>query len=256
MNFQTSQVKNGKVDQKGHIARNDLSKSFRIFPSRKKDIGNTVIAMDGTSASGKSTNARRVAESLGFVYVDTGAMYRTLAWHALQSRIELRDSKAISRLCQSWKTKLMCIDGAVRLLVNNYFPEKEIRTAETSAAVPYVAAIQKVRDWMKKKQRACLEFGSLVMEGRDIGSNVFPQTNYKFYLDASLNARSRRREADGVKEDLCARDKRDSQRSAAPLIAPLGAIRIDTSKQTPEESSALILKYIRDQMKRDLTKGD
>ena len=89
------------------------------------------------------------------------------------------------------------------------------------------------------------------MEGRDIGSNVFPETNYKFYLDAQLSARSRRREAEGVREDLAARDQRASQRAAAPLMVPLGAVLIDTSDQTPEESSGLILEKIRERMKEE-----
>ena len=89
------------------------------------------------------------------------------------------------------------------------------------------------------------------MEGRDIGSYVFPETNYKFYLDAQLSARSRRREAEGVREDLAARDQRDSQRAAAPLMVPLGAVLIDTSDQTPEESSGLILEKIRERMKEE-----
>ena len=210
-----------------------------------------VIAIDGTSASGKSTNARLVAKALDFAYVDTGAMYRTLAWYAGKSRIDVHDEKAVGQLCRQWKTKLMCVDGAVRLLVDNYFPEKEIRTEETSALVPHVAAVPKVRDWMKQKQRDCIEFGSLVMEGRDIGSNVFPETNYKFYIDAALKARSERREAEGVNEDLAARDKRDSQRAAAPLMVPLGAIVIDTSSQTPDESSQMILEKIKDRMKEE-----
>ena len=115
-----------------------------------------VIAIDGTSASGKSTNAKLVAKALGFVYVDTGAMYRTLAWHCLQKRIDVHDLKAVAAACRRWKTKLECAEKgglrSVHLLVENYFPEKEIRTAETSAAVSHVAAIPKVRDWMKKNR--------------------------------------------------------------------------------------------------------
>ena len=101
----------------------------------------------------------------------------------------------------------------VRLLVEGYYPEKEIRTAETSAAVPHVAAVPQVRKWMVKRQRECVQFGNLVMEGRDIGTNVFPETDFKFYLDAKLEERSRRRAADGVQENLAARDQRDSQRA-------------------------------------------
>ena len=112
-----------------------------------------VIAIDGTSASGKSTNARLVAKALGYVYVDTGAMYRTLAWYCLRKKVDVESAKAVAAACRHWKTSLVCVESRVRLLVDGYFPEKEIRTHETAAAVPHVAAIPKVRDWMKKKQR-------------------------------------------------------------------------------------------------------
>ena len=205
-----------------------------------------VIAIDCTSASGKSTNAKLVASKLGFIYVDTGAMYRTLAWYCIKSRIDIHDPKAVAQLCKKWKTKLMCIDGHVRLLVDGYYPEAEVRTAETSAAVPHVAAVPKVREWMKLKQRDCIEFGSLVMEGRDIGSHIFPETEHKFYLDANLAERSKRREAEGVQEDLAKRDQRDSQRSTAPLMVPLGAKIVNTSGLTPQESSQQIIDAIRE----------
>src|SRR5258706_7696577 len=197
-----------------------------------------VIALDGTSASGKSTNAKLIARKLGFVYVDTGAMYRTLAWHCLQKRIDVHDAKAVAEACRRWKTSLVCVENHVRLLVDGYFPERKIRTAETSAAVPHVAAIPKVREWMKKKQRECIQFGNLVMEGRDIGTNVFPETDFKFYLDACLDERTKRRHADGVPENLAARDERDSQRAAAPLMVPLGATVINNSEMTSDQTSA------------------
>src|SRR5436309_143889 len=152
-----------------------------------------VIAIDGTSASGKSTNAKLVAQALGYLYVDTGAMYRTLAWHCLQKKIDVHDAKEVAALCRKWKTTLECVAGHVRLLVDGYYPANEIRTAETSAAAPHVAAVPKVREWMKQKQRECAKFGNLVMEGRDIGSNVFPETEFKFYLDAHPAERARRR---------------------------------------------------------------
>jgi cytidylate kinase len=211
-----------------------------------------VIAIDGTSASGKSTNAKLVAKALGYVYVDTGAMYRTLAWHCLRQRVDASDPKAVAAVCRKWKTKLECVDAdglrSVRLVVDSYFPEKEIRTAETSAAVPLVAAVPKVRDWMKKTQRDCIRFGDLVMEGRDIGTNVFPETDFKYYLDARLEERSRRRAAEGVDENLAARDQRDSQGAAAPLMIALGARVIDNSRLTSEETSAMIIAEIRKQL--------
>jgi cytidylate kinase len=211
-----------------------------------------VIAIDGTSASGKSTNAKLVARSLGYVYVDTGAMYRALAWYCLKKPVDVHDHKAVASVCRRWKTELKCIEGDLRqvqLTVDGYYPEKEIRTAEVSAAVPHVAAVPKVRDWMKIAQRQCIQFGNLVMEGRDIGTNIFPETDFKFYLDASLDERTRRRQAEGVDENLAARDERDSQRAAAPLMIPLGAVMVNNSGQTAEQTSASILELIRKRLK-------
>jgi cytidylate kinase len=219
--------------------------------------GPVVIAIDGTSASGKSTNARRVAKALGYVYVDTGAMYRTLAWHCLEERVDVHNGRAVAAVCRRWATELECREGEVRLLVEGYYPAREIRTARTSAAVPHVAAVPKVREWMKRKQRECVRFGDLVMEGRDIGSNVFPETEFKFYLDAALAERSKRREAEGVLENLAARDARDSQRSAAPLMVPLGAVVINNSEWTAEQTSQVILdeiqRRLRDRDERSAT---
>jgi cytidylate kinase len=204
-----------------------------------------VIAIDGTSASGKSTNSKLVAKALSFVHVDTGAMYRTLAWHCLKHNVNVEDPNAVAAECRRWKTSLDCVDNHVRLLVDGYYPAQEIRSAEVSAAVPHVAAIPKVRDWMKKTQRDCIQFGNLVMEGRDIGTNVFPETDFKYYLDAQLEERARRRAAEGVNENLAARDQRDSQRAAAPLMIALGAKVINNSQLTSEQTSSLILEDIK-----------
>lgn len=208
-----------------------------------------VIAIDGTSASGKSTNARLVARALDFVYVDTGAMYRTLAWFCLRHHFDVYDPKAVARACAKWKPVLECVDKHVHLTLDGYYPATEIRTTEVSAAVPHVAAVPKVRTWMKKTQRECVRFGSLVMEGRDIGTNVFPETDFKYYLDAHLEERSRRRAAEGVQENLAARDLRDSQRAAAPLMVALGAKVINNSEMTAEQTSGLILQDIRARLK-------
>jgi cytidylate kinase len=214
------------------------------MPQTKKERP-IVIAIDGTSASGKSTNAKLIARALKFVYVDTGAMYRTLAWYCLKHKIEVESEEAVAAACRKWKTALECADTHVHLTVDGYYPEREIRTAEVSAAVPHVAAAPKVREWMKKTQRECIRFGDLVMEGRDIGTNIFPETDFKYYLDAQLEERSRRRAAEGVQENLAARDQRDSQRAAAPLMIALGAKVINTSKLTPAETSGLIMADIK-----------
>jgi len=223
--------------------------TFNLKPETLK--APIVIAIDGTSASGKSTNARLIARALDYVYVDTGAMYRTLAWYCLKRGVDVHDTKAVATACRKWKTQLVRNDDeikSVRLLVDNSYPEQEIRTKETAAAVPHVAAVPKVREWMKKKQRECIQFGNLVMEGRDIGTNVFPETDYKFYLDAHIEERTKRREADGVQEDLAARDKRDSQRAAAPLMIALGARIINNSGETPQQTSERIIGMVREIM--------
>ena len=204
-----------------------------------------VIAIDGTSASGKSTNSKLVAKALNFVHVDTGAMYRTLAWYCLKQNVDVHDPKAIAAACRRWKTSLRNVDNQIQLVVDGYYPAQEIRTAEVSAAVPHVAAVPKVRDWMKKTQRECIQFGNLVMEGRDIGTNVFPETDFKYYLDAHLEERSRRRAAEGVQENLAARDQRDSQRAAAPLMIALGAKVINNSQMTSDQTSGLIIADIK-----------
>jgi cytidylate kinase len=207
-----------------------------------------VIAIDGTSASGKSTNAKLVAKALNFIYVDTGAMYRTLAWYCLKHGIDVEDAKAVAAACRKWKTSLECVGSHVHLTADGYYPEKEIRTAEVSGKVSHVAAVPKVRQWMKKTQRECIKFGNLVMEGRDIGTNVFPETDFKYYLDAKLEERSRRRAAEGVQENLAARDQRDSQRAAAPLMIALGAKVINNSQMTSDQTSAAIIADIKRRM--------
>ena len=216
--------------------------------SMGKAIHPIVIAIDGTSASGKSTNAKLVAKALDYVYVDTGAMYRTLAWYCLRHRVDVHDEKAVAAACRKWKTSLECVEARVILKVDGYYPAQEIRSGEVSAAVPHVAAVPKVREWMKKTQRECIRFGNLVMEGRDIGTNVFPETDFKYYLDAHLEERTRRRLADGVQENLAARDKRDSQRATAPLMIALGAKVINNSHMTSEQTSGTIIADIRERL--------
>jgi cytidylate kinase len=219
----------------------ECSTPLNCMPDSSSKPKVIVIAIDGTSASGKSTNAKLIAKALGYVYVDTGAMYRTLAWYCLKQHIDVHDAKAVAAACSKWKAVLDCVNDRVFLRIDNYYPEKEIRTAETSAAVPHVAAVPKVRQWMKKVQRDCVKFGNLVMEGRDIGSHIFPETDFKFYLDAHLEERSRRRALEGVNENLAARDQRDSQRAAAPLMIPLGAKVINNSGMTADQTSQMIL---------------
>jgi len=208
-----------------------------------------VIAIDGPSASGKSTNAKIIAAALGYAYVDTGAMYRTLAWYALQQGVDATDAEAVAALCRVWPAKLVNRKGSIWLEVDGVFPEAEIRAEETSAVVSHVATVPFVRDWMKERQRSCVHFGNLVMEGRDIGSNIFPETPHKFYMDAAAAVRQARRDADGVQENLAARDERDSTRAASPLMVAEGATIINNAGETPEQTSARIMAIVEEQLR-------
>lgn len=206
-----------------------------------------IVAIDGPGASGKSTVARAVARQLGFVYVDTGAMYRTLAWYCVQSGTDLGDPRAVTATCRRWQTRLHLEEGEPAeavLLVEGYRPKREIRTSAVSRAASDVAVVGPVRTWMKRKQRDCARFGSLVVEGRDIATNVFPETDFKFWLDASPEERARRRRTQGQEENLAYRDRQDSQRAVAPLMLGLGAVRIDTTERPVAEIVTEIVRTV------------
>ncbi len=206
-----------------------------------------IVAIDGPGAAGKSTVARKVASALGFAYVDTGAMYRTLAWHCVRAGVNLADPKAIAGACRRWRTRFHVVAGEadepteVVLLVEGYRPQAEIRTREVSQWASDVAVVPAVRRWMKREQREARRFGSLVMEGRDIATNVFPETDFKFWLDASPEERARRRASQGVEDDPEYRDRQDSQRAEAPLMVGLGSVRIDTTGRCVDEIVAEIV---------------
>jgi CMP/dCMP kinase len=210
-----------------------------------------VIAVDGPSASGKGTLSRRLAKDLGYIYVDSGAMYRTLAWHCLQKHLRLEkpmtdaDEKAVIRQMRTWKAELKVLNGQAWLHVGGYFPEKEIRSDAVEKAVPVVAQIGKVRDWMVARQRDCSLLGPLVMEGRDIGTEVFPLAPVKFFLEADAAERQRRIEGRGGSTDGAWRDSMDIHRKKGALIPALDAIRVNNTGQTPDETFAVLMEHAR-----------
>ena len=226
--------------------RNERERNSRRMMPPTKTKPPIVIAIDGTSASGKSTNCEAGRQGAGLRACGYGR-------HVPHPGVVLPASTGRRAGHQGGGSRLPALEDRARsasmarcyLVVDGYYPAKEIRTAEVSAAVPHVAAVPKVREWMKKTQRDCIRFGSLVMEGRDIGTNVFPETDFKYYLDAQLEERSRRRAADGIQENLAARDQRDSQRAAAPLMIALGAKVINNSQMTAEQTSGVIIADIR-----------
>jgi cytidylate kinase len=213
-----------------------------------------VITVDGPAASGKGTLSRRLAKDLNYIYVDTGAMYRTLAWWALHHRLRLErpmsstDETAVSRLLSKWNAEMRILDGQAWLHVDGYFPAKEIRTDPVEKAVPVIAQINKVRDWMVTRQREAVRFGPLVMEGRDIGTEVFPLAPVKFFLEADEGERQARLAGRGGNTSAAERDEMDQNRKKGALIPALDAIRINNTGQTPDETYAILMDHVRQRL--------
>jgi len=217
-----------------------------------------VVAVDGPAASGKSTVSRAVARTLGFNYVDSGAMYRTVTWKALEAGVNAEDPIAVVAMLRALKVHFKLADGEVRMLIEGVYPDKAIRDPRVTEKVSIVAAIPGVRQILVRYQRSLTEFGSMVMEGRDIGSVVFPDTPHKFYLDANPNVRAHRRARDleamrvqanqaGVAQELQRRDKLDSTRQTAPLQVAPGATIVDNSEQSVDATAKIIVDHIRQQ---------
>lgn len=213
-----------------------------------------VITVDGPSASGKGTLSRRLAKELGYVYVDTGAMYRTLAWWALRQGISLdaplseASEKAVVALLRRWKAEMRVLEGQAWLHVDGYFPANEIRGDAVEHAVPVIAQISKVRDWMVARQRDCVTLGPLVMEGRDIGTVVFPLAPVKFFLEADESERQKRIAGRGGNTSAARRDHMDSTRKKGALVPALDALRINNTDQTPDETYTLMRRLVEERM--------
>jgi cytidylate kinase len=203
---------------------------------------NPVIAMDGPAASGKSSVARRVAQHLGRLYVNTGNMYRAVTSAVIDAGLELKDAAGIAAFANGLKLDFIKEDGHIHMLINGRrLSDDELNTQAVNAAVSLVAQVAEVRTLLVDAQRALTAQGDLVMEGRDIGSVVFPGTPLKFYIDASEEVRAARRSSQGHADTVALRDKLDSTRKTAPLIVPEGAVRIDSSDLTLEQVVARVL---------------
>ncbi len=193
------------------------------------------VAIDGPAASGKSTVAKRLADSLGMVMVNSGAMYRAVTWQLLQDGVSSRDEGAIVDAASKMEITCGMEEGRSTIGINGRFFNEELRSSKVNDFVSSVAAVPEVRERLVKLQREYLETSDIVMEGRDIGSVVFPDTPYKLYIDASEEVRRARRAADGEADAVAARDAQDSQRKTAPLRISDGAIVIDSSDLEIEE---------------------
>ena len=210
-----------------------------------------VIAIDGPAGAGKSTVAKIVAEKLGYTYIDTGAMYRGVAWKTLRDDKDAPD-EAILRAVHDIDVRLACTESGTRVTVDGTDVTAEIRTPEVTHIVSRVAALGSVREKMVELQRAMAADGAVVMDGRDIGTNVLPNADVKIFLTASVEERARRRydemvakgyavDFDELKDEIASRDKQDSERAISPLRQAEDAVLLDSTALSIDEVVTRIL---------------
>ena len=205
----------------------------------------SIIAIDGPAASGKSTTSRAVAHALGFLFVSSGSYYRALAWSALQHSVDISKDPAVISWLASLHLKSNISNGEIRPILNGIDSTEHHSDPAVAALVSPLAALPAIRFFLLTALRGLAKHHDLVMEGRDIGSVVFPNASFKFYLDASPEERARRRRQEGVLDSIAERDKRDATRTIAPLLVAEGAIVIDTTYLNVEETTQKVLDQIR-----------
>lgn len=216
-----------------------------------EDSSFKIVAMDGGAATGKSSTSKGVAERLELMHVDTGAHYRTVTYALLQAGGQIDAPGSIPALLQELELGTTLEGRSAKLSINGSVPaEAEIRSPAVNGAVAQFAAIEAVRDFLFNYQRSQADvarehdFAGLIMEGRDIGSVIFPDATYRFFLHADEATRTARRANEGQTDSIAARDKIDSTRKTAPLVCPDGATLVDTGTMTLEEVIAHICKLI------------
>jgi cytidylate kinase len=219
-----------------------------------------VIAIDGPAGAGKSTIARALAERLGFTYIDTGAMYRAIALASLRKRLGFEDATAVTRLATSSAIEFVPV---ARIFLDGEDVTPLIRTPEVSEGASKVAAMAAVRAVLVEKQRRIGEIGNVVMEGRDIGTVVFPHARVKVFLDADPVERVRRRGGDlpdvpleQLAEQMRERDARDSQRAESPLVAAPDAVHLDSTRLTAEQVLDAILELVHSRIPLERAHGE
>ena len=191
-----------------------------------------IIAIDGPAASGKSSVARTLAQRLGFSYVNSGAMYRAVTWHVLQRGVNVHQPAAVANAIEQSRIVCDLVDNQSRILIDDHDPTPHLRDDDVNRAVSLVSSVPRVREILVARMREYAKKDNLVMEGRDIGSVVFPETPFKFYIDASPEVRVQRRQAEGQRDEIAARDCADSSRVVSPLVTAPDAAVIDTSALT------------------------
>jgi cytidylate kinase len=216
-----------------------------------------IITIDGPAGAGKSTAARRLAAALGIAFLDTGAMYRALTLKGLRTGADWDDPAAVRRLLATTSIEIAGRDGTLHVLLDGVDVADAIRTPEVTAGLARMTHVPAVRAWMAAAQRAVgTRLGSVVTEGRDQGTVVFPDADVKFYLTADPAARAERRAQElaaagravdpaAIRREIEDRDRRDRSRAVAPLVRPADAIDVDTTHNTPEQTTRQLLEQVR-----------
>ncbi len=218
-----------------------------------------VICVDGPAASGKSTVSKAVAAKIGYLYVDSGALYRIVTWLALRAGVDTASAEKMAEFASVVHVDFVVRDGRVAYEIDGEEPGDRIRTPEINSHVSPVSAVPEVRVLITGWLRDLRKLGNLIVEGRDIGSVVYPDSPYRFYLDADPEERTRRRlkedvqkgfadanSQDKVKASLMNRDKIDSTRKTAPLVVPVGSTLIDTTAMGIDEVVSAIIAGVKD----------
>ncbi len=217
-----------------------------------------IIAIDGPAATGKSTTARRVAERLGYLYIDTGAMYRAVTWRVLLEKIDPVNGEEVSRVADSVHVRLETDNGSLKVFLDEKDVTREIRLPEVTAAASAVSSIPHVRDVMVREQRCMGKEKGVVLDGRDIGTVVFPQAELKIYMVANpTRVRAERRakelheqgipfDVEKLEDEISIRDKKDSTRQMSPLKKADDAIELDTSQISIEEQVEFVISRVLD----------
>jgi cytidylate kinase len=227
-----------------------------IFHGGKEMNEVRVIAVDGPSGAGKSSVSRAVGEKLGFLHVDSGALYRIITWQCLVHGVDTSSPSSVAACAEQVEIECRAENGMIAYFVNGEAPGNRIRTPEINAVASPVATVKEVRDKVTSILRSLVSFGNLIVEGRDITTVVFPDSPARFYLTASAEARAMRRRkeeiekgiaqqsVEEVKNSLLARDKIDSSRKHAPLKKADGVVEIDSTYRTIEETIDAVIEAL------------
>jgi len=214
-----------------------------------------IISIDGPAGAGKTTIAKMVSRRLGYDYIDTGAMYRAIGWKTIRDKIDLKVKRDVIRMVRNTRVELKKKAGTMRVLLDGKDVTNKIRSKRSAEAASILGTMPEVREQLVKIQRRVGSSGGIVVEGRDIGTVVFPQADYKFYLDASikeralrkyreLRAKGQRGELAQLEEAIRSRDERDRNRRVAPLKIPPDALLINSTHMSRKEVVDFILTRI------------